>query len=613
MKKLLLVIGLILIARIGHAQIANWLIHPEYDDIELLDDDLLRGTLKDKIILWDTEGKKLLEVNDVTMHTFREDMSVLCEKGTNTVYGVVNKRGELLDLSTFKYQIEKDYPYFSCGYLLVRKGNDFYYVDKKGNEVFGPFTDAYPFLENLAPVKYVFDPKKQEEQYWKYISTVPGETLLENIDPKKISFCSSMNYGYGIMLVDKRFLRFRSDIKMHEPIHTEAPPTKKNAVMSETRELDMQRTDSIVTVQAKNAFFKFDRFLRLMSYQYLDKTLEHVETTTKDFIPAKKKEQSYLSDFEIVDNTRKFGLMYRGNLLLPPQFDKVDLVKGGIAVVTQDGKKGIVVADDESQIRFRFNNEEHIGFMHQFYTAKVSVTLPPAIECKTAVLMSKSVDCDILRETRKEYENVEGNTLSYDCRLSIPADLTDQLSEHEYSLVLKYDGLLSVDHKVKAMEWFVKYYDVNLAKNEFNIAPTDTALVEFNLVKSAMATDAENYFKKVEVVSPLFGTPSLTKLSENSFSFEVTGIDQEKVPFVIRITETGCPSVDYPFELTITKPETKKTTQRKAVKKVSASTVATPQQSTSTSGSSSSQSTQSTQKTTTVKKKPATPSIIMPM
>lgn len=597
MRKLFIIISLFLVVNIGKAQIATWLIHPEYDQIELLDDNLLKGEKDGKIIFWNLEAEKLLEMSDVTLNLFREDLAVLCEKGTNTVSGIVNKRGELIDLSQHKYQIDNDYPYFSCGYLLVRKGNYLYYLDKKGNEIYGPYVEAYPFLDNMACVKYCIDPvKKPHEAYWTYISIVPGETFLtdgsNNIKPENIKFCSSFNYGYAIVMIDKTFYKFRNDTKTLDQLYTSVPVTKKTRVMSVEKEVDMQRSDSTVTVVARNAVFYFDRFMRLVKYQYVDQPEQSVMITTKDFIPTVKKDQTYMSDFEAFGNTRKYGLNYNGNVLLPPQFDNVDLVKDKIAVVTVDGKKGIITADDDSKIEFRFNNGEHIGFMHQFYTAKVSVSLPPTIKSKTAVVMTKQFDCEILRETRQEYDNVEGSTLEYNCRLQIPSDLTDTLSFRKYYMTVKYDGLLSVDHEVTAMEWFVKYYDVNLAKSEFTAAPTDTITVEFNLVKSAMAgVEEANFYKNVEVISPvLSGSPVLTKLSENSFSFDLTGIEIEKLPFTVRITETGCPSVDYPFELTITKPETK---QRTRVRR----TVSTP----------SSSSSKQVKKTT-----PATPSIIMP-
>ena len=81
---------------------------------------------------------------------------------------------------------------------------------------------------------------------------------------------------------------------------------------------------------------------------------------------------------------------------------------------------------------FKLNNNENIGFNHQYFDAKLTALMPPYIKCSSATIKSLSEGCEIQVESRSENENVERNTLAYNCRLSIPKDLTDTLTVHNY-------------------------------------------------------------------------------------------------------------------------------------------------------------------------------------
>ena len=195
--------------------------------------------------------------------------------------------------------------------------------------------------------------------------------------------------------------------------------------------------------------------------------------------------------------------------------------------------------------------------------------MPSFIKCSSAVVTSKSEDCEILIETRTERENVEGNTLGYKCKLTIPQNLTDTLSRVDYKFSLKYDGLTSLDYGVSINEWYVKYYEVQLKTTSMTISAKDSVVVEFDLIKTDIArNDEANYYKEVELVSPDYeGGLTLNKITENHFSFKLSDIDKEKILFSVKITEVGCPPIEYPFVMTFEKKNRKTNVVINAVQK----------------------------------------------
>ena len=149
--------------------------------------------------------------------------------------------------------------------------------------------------------------------------------------------------------------------------------------------------------------------------------------------------------------------------------------------------------------------------------------------------------------------------VGYDCRLTIDKNLTDTLTLRDYYFSVLYEGLRSIDFKVSVEEWFVKYYKVELSKNEFEIQKGDSIQIEFDVLKSDSRMDESVYFKKVELnTSGLYNTPVLNKISESHYSFYLTDPGNDQATFTVKITETGCPSVEYPFNVNFIRPENSK-------------------------------------------------------
>lgn len=542
------------------AQIAKWLVRPNYDSIEMTDNGLLKVVSNGKIGLLNKDGKEVLPQEYDSITAFKEDRALLFKNGK--LYGITDSYGRISILQGEEYRLPAGVTRFYSGLLLVMQNNQYFYLNTEGTQVFGPFAEAYPFFDGYALVKpYVDYRKNPNETYYDFINVEGVPFVLQDEDKEDISFMSSFHNGSAIIAIKKRFYTIDSENCKLTPISIDSTFNKKSLVVSSGKEIPVVKGEEGYSVGAKNGKFIFDQFMRLKS----------MELSGKDPIVCKfpsETERTYASVFSGLSKGNRCGLIFNGKELLPPQFDEILHLEGNLAIVKADGKCGVITVDSDNNFLFKLNNNENIGFNHQYYDAKLTTLMPPYIKCASATVASHSEDCEIQIESRTESENVEGNTLTYNCRLSIPKDLTDTLTAHDYFYSLRYDGLVSIPYKVTISEWYVKYYEVNLSNTNFSISSVnDTISVEFDLIKTDVArNDESNYFKNVEVVASNFSEqPILNKITENHYIFHLFGIDQERINFSVKITEIGCPSIEYPFEMVFVKPKPRERNKKTTV------------------------------------------------
>lgn len=549
-KKICSLATLMLLWNVAHAQIAKWLVYPEYDGIEFIEGKYMKVLSNGKIGLLDLLGKVVLPPSYDYMTEYKDGYALLYNGGK--LSAIVDINGVLVDLGDVDYSVSPEDARFYDGYLLVRANDgNFYYINPKGQRVLGPYAKAFPFSEGYASVReYVNYQKSQTETIYNLIDTKGNSVIgIDKLDA--IQFMSSVYDDKAIAVFKNRYYTFFPSKNEMAPLSIDGTDSKKSAVQAIDKLVFVRPVEDGYVLDAKNGSFRFDDKMRLTRLELVGN-----DPITSVFPVDVPSEPS--SPFTLITDGNLYGIHYGAEELLPPQFEEITCLENDFAVVRSNGKYGVVTIDRYNNFTFRLNNNENIGFNHQYHIAKLAVWLPSYIKCSSASVVSHSSDCEIQIESRVENENVERNTLGYNCRLSIPKNLTDTLQTHEYHYSLKYDGLISSLHAVSISEWYVKYYEVNLSNSNYVVSsPTDTITVEFDLIKTEVArNDESNYFKKVEVVAANFPEqPILTKITENHFSFQIFGIDQEKIMFSVRITEEGCPSIEYPFEMIFTKPE----------------------------------------------------------
>ena len=533
-----------------NAQIAKWLVKPMYDHIEMIDGGLLQVKSGGKTGLLNNTGKELLPIEFDSITSFKEDRALLFKNGA--FYGITDKQGHVTPLFEKGYELPYDTNHYSSGLLLVTQNRQFFFLNKEGKCVYGPYAEAYPFFDNHACVKsYVDYQKKPNETFYDCINSTGTPFRLQEYSKEDINFMSSFNDGKAVITLKKKFYVIDAENYQLTPLSTDSTANKKSLIISDSKELQVHKGDEGYLLLAKNGKFVFDNFMRLKLME-----LQGNEPKTFDF-PTERK-RTFTSVFSEIKKDDQSGLTFEEKILLPPQFEEILHLENKLAIVKSGGKCGVVTVDKHNSFLFKLNNNENIGFNHQYYDAKLTALMPPYIKCTSATVTSHSQDCEIQIESRTESENVEGNTLGYNCRLSIPNNLADTLTTHDYFYSIKYDGLLSIPHKVTISEWYVKYYEVKLSNTNFTISSAnDTISVEFDLIKTDVArNDESNYFKNIEVVaSNSSRQPILNKITENHYSFQIFDINQERINFSVKITEVGCPPIEYPFEMVFVKPE----------------------------------------------------------
>lgn len=542
---------------ISMAQLASWCIAPEYDDVELVGTDLYQ-TEKDGVTsLWTLRGKKICDMADSKLMPFSEGMVAVVDVIDQTLLkAIVDSKGVMTDMSKYGYRINPDYPCYSDGYLLVQNQQDYVYLNRQGQSAFGPFAMAYPFSDGVASVRaYDGTDRNNKNLFWAYVSE-NYPSFPEDYKFDEVVFNSSFSGGKAVAVIGKDAYLLTIDSAMNvtaAPIYFSEVQDPQNLVTVNKKDLEGEWNNGILTIQGKNSLLQFDKNLRPTAVKFMDALDITFDEAESDSIRL----DTELEPF--TDTNNKRGIRMDGATFLSGQFEDVASCLGSQAIVTaKGGKKGVVRIDKEDGgIQLRMNNDDNIGFSHRYAVVKLTGTFPPYMDVDKAVLVSRSPDCEILPETRRETKNVECNTLSYDCRLEIPKDLSDTLQNHDYFYALSYDGLISGNHKVTVSEWYMQFYEVEFGKTAFKLNGQNSLNVDFELTKSDLApVDGSNYFKSVELVSKdSISAPVLNKINENRYSFTLPIADRDRANLAVRITEAGCPPIEYPFVINLSRNE----------------------------------------------------------
>ena len=142
------------------------------------------------------------------LHAFREGLAVTTKKETDEITGFYKENGEFVPLSGCS--VAYSFPYFSDGYLLVKKNGYFCYLDTKGaNANIAPQTKMYPFNGKRAVFMTYKSPERMKDPYCICVDTgnkpVNFSFKGKTIDTEDIKYLSSLNdEGIGIAVVKRK-------------------------------------------------------------------------------------------------------------------------------------------------------------------------------------------------------------------------------------------------------------------------------------------------------------------------------------------------------------------------------------------------------------------------
>lgn len=584
-KKIQMVLCGVLFPLLTYAQIATWHVHPYYESIKMLENTVIVGKKEGKTSFWKaTAGEKDL-IHETTTQikeaSFRDDCVVFLEAGTANIYGFLTRDCKFVSLKGKGYMISNDYPFFSDGFLLVTKimpvgknGDPVlvnYFIDKTGTSVYGPFANAQPFHKGFAPVKKFLNMEKNaKDVVYDFVSSDSSHSMISESCGETFAFCSSLNEkGEAIVVIDKKVYSYNLEKKEMTQLYTEdvsgrtEKEKKKLLVLTPNSRVELRESGSEVCLDIKQGELAFDKYWNILSIRYNNQS-------PKNF--SVEEQQPYKFTSTIAKTPAKeglYGLTYKGDLLMPEQFEEVVNCADDLAVVKFKGHYGVLAVDPEAKFTISVNdgkgNESGIGFKHRTQDAKLELLFPVNIQPENARL--EAVDginlCKIKTGSRKNISNEENCGLRYDCTLTIPQDdlpSAYQTCKPYYFHVIyecldgQKDGLQSKEIEVCINEWYVKLYDVEIKDPNYDIdINQDNIRINFELKRSSMTNDDDytNFFN-VEATSENGEVVyECTPLSAGKYYFDMPIGEEKLLKFEIHIFEEGCPPNVYPHTVSI--------------------------------------------------------------
>lgn len=556
-RNLLLAVLLLMSCNIN-AQVARWIIHPEYDYIKMLESGFYVASKNGRYGMLDDQEKVVVPMQYDSMSVFNSQKALLYEGGK--CIGYVSDRGDLKNIAALQFDVV-GLNSFSDGYLAVSNNSGYFYICANSDEKLGPYTYAAPFSEGYAWVKVPKSMKHVLDGSYTFqvLSAKTGEPVslsLGEYEEDDIDFISSCCNGKSIIVLKKRFYEYEYKTGKLTPLATDDNPTnKKTRVTALERPVDVKGNGSGYTIRFKQGTMNFDGLMRLTSIAYEGQAPRLFEKP-KVVIPAP---QSNINGIRYNDNPL-LGLAYDGKEVLPAQFDNVIMLRGNQALLRKNGKMGVLTIDPNAHFRFVLNDNRNIGFEHRLVNTDVRVICPPYMNPKLMTLSSADNDCVINADTRGESVNVEAAVLSYKCSLKIPEEIGSEQTSSSVKFVLNYDGLRYVPSTISFNTWYVNNYNVQLLSHQVAGAALNVEL----LVKNNSRYEGGNYFFDVKIVAADSITCTYKRLNEELYEAHFYRWTEDVVKFSVDITEEGCPTISYSYSIPVKSGNTSKKEKAKS-------------------------------------------------
>lgn len=558
------------------ARMPRWAIPPEYEVIGVkVHEKLLQTEAGGKMTLWSMADGSPVYTTEHTIMQFRDGVATLIPQGSDKIKGFVDMEGKFTSLPDV--QMTYDSPVFRNGYLLGLEKSGFSYFKTDGSKADFPAVHrAYPFHRGYAVYMTYDQPDKRKDPCYGYFRA-DGEPMtyqyrqedkVKEAEPKWVVFLSSIGAnGKGVAVIKGKLYWYEPQENMFEPMLWGNGDSEKKRHLSLAMDYDQYFEalpyDSI-EFSAKYgksgyAILKFDRELRPARIKFDDYEME--------FSEAEEKPGTYMTSLSKTGKDR-FGLAMKGEEMLPPQFEQIDLMYDNKAFVKKDGKWGLIEIDPNLDYTLKLNKGDDVGFRHQKFETQIRLDLPPVISAKEAHIdISEDTGCQIDKTSRETKDTESGNFVTYDCVLNIPDSLPDVVTDMTYNPVrLSYDGLMLPDMPLTIKAWHRKSYNVDPIDSETSISG-GVASFTVNVNNDKNAGEGDYYFDVwIEAEA---GNVSYEKISETRYKFEVSDLKEGSNSLNIMVKEKGCPASVFPFEIYYSKPvpKTKKKEEVKIIKK----------------------------------------------
>lgn len=544
MMKNIVLAALLFMTTSAGAQVPRWVLHPKYDNIEMLGNGFYLVTNNGRTGVMNASEKEVVPLQYDKVSPFNTHYALIYKDGR--FVGYMSDQGRVKEFPAGQYQVAEQ-PSFYDGYLVVSNINGYFYLRASDDEVIGPFTGAMPFTEGYAVVKVPNNPKKVlgGDYTIQVLSAKTGKLERLNLgeyDTDDVDFISGVSNGKSIIVLKKRFHEYDFSKGTLTPIHIDGNiVNKKSRVMANERPVQVMSGENGFLVQFKTGQMTFDPLMRLTSIEYVGQGKKGVDVPEV----AKEEKKSPIQS-KAFPGTDLLGLNYNGKEILSAQFEKVSALWGNEAQVMTGGKYGILSVDPDHSCRFVLNDNMAIGFEHKTATTNIKAVCPPYMKPSLMTLNSEDENCHINIDTRKENTNVETAVLSYQCSMDIPEEIGLDKSSTNTKFALNYDGLKLTAKVLPFDTWYVNNYTVQIMKHNI-----EGSVLNAEILVNNGAMGGKNFFRDVQVEAEDSVVCNLTKITEEMYQARFYGWKDGTLRFSVDITEDGCPTLSYARSIAI--------------------------------------------------------------
>lgn len=535
--------------------------------------DLVIAYSADEKSIWNLDGKLLAKTKD-DLSSFIEGRSILTDK-RGIITGLYDSKGNFYAIDNC--QVAYPNYSFSNGYLLVKKDGLFAFVDTVGNVKEKGFINAYPFVNGYALGNTYKNKDKFRNPYNLLLDKDLNEVVFscdgKVFDKDDIDFISSVNdENIGIVVAKHKVYSFNGKDKKLTPVFINKNETNlKNQakIGSDTPYMLLSNADSTYILDAKcgkegDVIIRFNGMYVPTSIENADGRYIYKQKGTSN--------RYYTSPLTQTSDQGKWGLSWDSQVILPPQFDEILQCNGNTAIVRMSGKCGMLRALKDEGFRLTLNRGNDIAFRHQKLETTLRMDIPNTISSQnTKIIVDKSSGCEIDMTSAEMKDTKYGNYIQYNCTLTIPDSLPDEMygderNEIVYPVLVLYDGLKSPQILFKVKGWHYKYFSVDINTPETSVNRGDLSF--------SFDVKAERNIGELEYpISINIKTDSLRynleKLSEIRYKCKVYGLREGMNNIIIQILEQGCPPTSFPLEITYKKQSVRTRKENVEIKKIS--------------------------------------------
>lgn len=544
-------------------QTGQWLITPEYDNIRMATGaDLLIADSVGSHILWTFDGKRIGETPD-EVRSFTEGYAVTIGSNSASVTGFYNETGKFTKLDGC--MIANANPHFSDGFLLVRKDGWLRFVDTNGTMKSGMYESAEPFRNGYARCMTYRDTAKKRDKYILLLSSdyqqVPFVVDGKTYDDGDVNFISSVNdESIGVVVLKERVFLFNGKDRSLTPVFARRfganDDKRRNQARFNKEGLLYQETDSTFLIVANcgktgNVEIRFDDSNTPISIKYEDEEYE--------FKHKQIEREEISSPLKMTSKNGLFGIYWDDTEIFPPQFDEFKTCFDDKAVVKlHEGKYGLLKVMKNDHFKISINKGEPIPFRHKNFETIMRVDLPSHLSpSKVYMELKPECGCELDLTSREAHQTEGGSYVQYNCALTIPSSLPDELYRDErnllaYPLQVRYDDLLSPVINTEVMAWYIKYMDVEIVEKS-----VENGNLIFTFEIKIDRNDDKDYPIEKRVVAAPLEAEMLMSMTATKYKWEVYGLQEGTNEIVIELEEDGCPPIRIPFEVSYTKEEKK--------------------------------------------------------